>query len=80
VEVTFDKEYAEVENEQENPVCNFRPPLTPAELDCVREQILESIYADIGKSIVRKLLWVVGAACFVFLAWMNGAGHITFKS
>jgi hypothetical protein len=31
-----------------------RKPLTETELDAVKEQLLESIYADIGKSLVKK--------------------------
>lgn len=50
--------------------------LTPEELESLREQLLQSIYADIGRSIVRKVLWVFGAAALILFAWLNGKGHV----
>ena len=48
---------------------------TDAEIEEIKEQILESIYADIGKSIIKKFLWVAGAMALAALAWLNGSGH-----
>ena len=48
-----------------------RKPLTDAELDSIKEQLLESIYADIGKSLVKKILWVVGASILAGYAWLK---------
>ena len=53
-----------------------RRRFTEEEMLDIKEQLLESIYTDIGKSIVKKFLWVVGACCFALLAWLNGSGHI----
>ena len=53
-----------------------RRPLTEKELDHVKEQLLESIYADIGKSVVKKFQWVAGAILVALAAWLTGAGHI----
>ena len=55
-----------------------RRPLTPKEIENVKDQLLESIYADIGKSVTKKFLWVFGAVVLALLAWLTGAGHIKF--
>lgn len=31
------------------------------QLDSIKAQLLESIYADIGKSVVKKVLWILGS-------------------
>jgi hypothetical protein len=53
-----------------------RRNFTDDELAQLKEQLLESIYADIGKSLVKKILWVIGAILAAALAWLTGAGHI----
>ena len=40
------------------------------------EKALEKVYAQIGKSIVHKFLWLVGAASLAVLAWLKGSGKI----
>lgn len=40
------------------------------------EVALEKVYTNIGKSVVSKFLWLVGAAALAVAAWMNGAGHM----
>lgn len=50
--------------------------LSQEELESLKEQLLDSIYADIGRSIVKKILWVLGAASVVALAWLSGKGHV----
>lgn len=50
--------------------------LSAAELDDLKEQLLESIYADIGRSIVKKVLWVLGALAVAGAAWLAGKGHV----
>lgn len=39
------------------------------------EVALEKVYTSIGKSVVNKVLWMVGAASLAVAAWLNGAGH-----
>lgn len=34
----------------------------------------EKFYAEVGKSIVRKFLWVVGAVTVALLMWLGGRG------
>lgn len=50
--------------------------LSAAELDDLKEQLLESIYADIGRSIVKKVLWILGAVAIAGFAWLAGKGHV----
>lgn len=50
---------------------NRRKPLTDEELADIKEQLLESIYADIGRSVVKKVLWVAGACVLALFAWLK---------
>lgn len=50
--------------------------LSAEELDNLKEQLLESIYADIGRSIVKKVLWILGAVAVAGFAWLAGKGHV----
>lgn len=50
--------------------------LTDEEIEEIKQQLLDSIYKDIGKSLVKKFLWVLGAVVLAALAWLNGSGHI----
>ena len=53
-----------------------RKPLSAQELDDIKTQLLESIYADIGRSLVKKILWVLGATMATIFAWLAGTGHV----
>jgi hypothetical protein len=53
-----------------------RRPLTDAEVEIIKSQLLDSIYADIGKSVVKKFLWIIGAAGTAALAALSATGHI----
>lgn len=53
-----------------------RRPFTAEEIETIKTQILDSIYADIGKSVVKKVLWVSGAILLAAFAWLVGKGHI----
>ena len=48
--------------------------LTPEQLEAIKEQLLESIYADIGKSVVKKILWLFGASVLALAAWLKIKG------
>jgi len=48
--------------------------LSDQELEIIKKQILDSIYADIGKSVVKKVLWIGGAVLLALYAWMNAHG------
>ena len=40
--------------------------LSPEELEVIKKQLLDSIYQDIGRSVVKRFLWVLGAVCGLF--------------
>lgn len=52
--------------------------LTEEQLELIAERAagraLEKVYASIGKSVIQKFLWVVGAASLAILAWLKGSG------
>ena len=56
------------------------PTLSKEQIDEIAERAaevaLEKVYTHIGKSIVSKFLWLVGAATLAVTAWLNGAGHL----
>lgn len=55
-----------------------RKPLTSDELDAIMEQLLERIYADIGKSIVKKALWILGSMVVAAVTALSATGHINW--
>ena len=57
-----------------------RRPLTDEEIEAIKEQLLESIYADIGKSVVKKVLWVAGAVVVGAFTALAASGHIKIGS
>ena len=54
-----------------------RRRLSDRELESIKNQLLESIYADIGKSVIKKILWIVGALAAASFAWLAGKGYIS---
>ena len=50
---------------------NRRKPLTPEELAEIKDQIFESLAADVGKKGVRGIIWLIGAVIVAFLAWVG---------
>mgnify|MGYP006267377407 CR=1 FL=1 len=48
--------------------------LSDQELEAIKKQLLDSIYADIGKSVVKKILWIGGAILLALYAWMKAHG------
>jgi hypothetical protein len=55
-------------------------PLTDEQIEAIAERAaeraLEKVYASIGKSVVQKVLWVVGAASLAVFAYFKGLGKI----
>ncbi len=39
---------------------------------------LDQVYAEVGKGVLKKVAWVVGAATIGLLMWL-GQNHITLK-
>lgn len=40
------------------------------------EKALEKVYASVGKSIVHKVFWLVGAAALALVAYFKGVGKL----
>jgi hypothetical protein len=53
-----------------------RIPLSQDEIDEIKRQLLESIYADIGRSLVRKFLWAAGTVVFAAVVGLAATGKI----
>lgn len=53
-------------------------PISPEQLEQIAERAaekaLERVYTQIGKSVVSKILWLIGAASLAAFAYMKGAG------
>jgi hypothetical protein len=56
------------------------PQLSDDQIERIAERAaevaLERVYTQIGKSVVSKFLWFVGAATLALAAWLNGSGHL----
>lgn len=50
--------------------------LTDEQVEAIREAILRSIYEDIGRSVVKKILWTLGALFFALLTWAGFKGYL----
>lgn len=50
--------------------------LTDEQVKQIKEQILASIYEDIGRSVVKKILWAGGAVLSALLAWLAYKGYL----
>lgn len=53
--------------------------LTIEQVEQVKAAILASIYEEIGRSVVSKLLWTIGTVALALLAYFGVTGRITFK-
>ena len=50
--------------------------LTDEQVDQIKEQILASVYEDIGRSLVKKAIWLLGALFAAMLTWLTAKGYI----
>tara|TARA_B110000971_G_scaffold99427_1_gene102268 strand:- start:3611 stop:3799 length:189 start_codon:yes stop_codon:yes gene_type:complete len=54
--------------------------LTDAQIDEIAEKAAErafqKIYQNVGKSVLTKLTWMVGAAVVGLFMWLNGNGTL----
>lgn len=50
--------------------------LSPEQIEAIKDAILASVYEDIGRSLVTKALWVVGAVFAALLAYFHAKGYI----
>jgi len=54
--------------------------LTEEQIELIAERAadkaLEKVYASVGKSVVHKILWLVGAAALAVVAYFKGVGKL----
>ena len=50
--------------------------LTDEQVRAIKEAILASVYEDIGRSIIKKILWALGAVLFAVYMWLTAHGYI----
>jgi len=50
--------------------------LSDEQIESIKDRILASIYEDIGRSLVKKVLWALGVVLLALLAWLGGSGHL----
>jgi hypothetical protein len=53
--------------------------LTDEQVEQIKEAILREIYAEIGRSIVSRLLWALGLLFTALLAYLGFTGRISLK-
>ena len=56
------------------------PHLSESQIEAIAERAaevaLERVYTQIGRSVVNKVMWAIGAAALAIAAWLNGAGWL----
>ncbi len=52
--------------------------LTEEQVEAIKNAILASVYEDIGRSIVKKILWACGAVLAAVFTWLVSKGYINF--
>lgn len=50
--------------------------LSEEQIEVIKERILASVYEDIGRSLVKKIIWIAGAVLATLLAWAAAKGYI----
>ena len=50
--------------------------LSHEDIERIKEAVLASVYEDIGRSVVKKFLWVAGSVLAALLGWAYATGHI----
>jgi hypothetical protein len=65
---------------------NVRPPfggLTDAEIDAIAERAakkaLQSVYAEVGQSVLKKVAWLVGLIVVGIAIWLAGEKVLPLK-
>jgi len=55
-------------------------PLTEEQMEVIAEKAarkaLELVYAEVGKSVLKKLAWLVGLIIVGIALWLAGKGHL----
>jgi hypothetical protein len=57
-----------------------RSRFTPEEVEeianAAAERVLDKVYAEVGKSIIKRLAWIAGAALIGVFMWLSSKGDI----
>lgn len=57
--------------------------LTEAEIDAIAERAakkaLEGVYADVGRSVLKKLAWLAGVVVLGLALWLIGKDSLPLK-
>lgn len=65
-----------MEKEHEGHERRMYDRLSPEDIEAIKAQILASIYEEIGRSLVRRILWLAGAAIVALFGWLAASGKI----
>lgn len=67
-------------DDYQGPERRQNPTLSDEQIERIAERAaevaLEKVYTSIGKSVVSKFLWLVGAGTLAVAAWLNRSGHL----
>ncbi len=54
--------------------------LTDAQIEAIAERAAEvafkKIYEEVGRSVVKRIFWIVGGVALFALMWLGGTGNI----
>lgn len=50
--------------------------LTEDDREAIKNQILDEIYTEIGKGVVKRLLWLLGLGAAALLGYLTSKGYI----
>ena len=55
--------------------------LTESDIDRIAEKAaeraLEKVYAEVGKSVSKKLMWIMGVVSISLIVWLSSFGGLT---
>lgn len=55
-------------------------PLTDAQIEAIAERAAEvalnKVYTEVGKSVLKKLSWLVGVVVIGLFIWLGGHGNL----
>lgn len=55
--------------------------LTECDIDRIAEKAaeraLEKVYAEVGKSVSKKLMWIMGVVSISLIVWLSSFGGLT---
>lgn len=65
-----------METDTQAPVIQLSDAQLDALADKVYERMKENLFAEIGKTVVQKFLYLLGVAALVFAVWAGGKGWL----